>query len=42
VQRFEFKFPATKAEDFYVTIDNFALGTPSMGVVPALATEVTA
>ncbi|KAI1872361.1 uncharacterized protein JN550_004080 [Neoarthrinium moseri] len=42
VQRFEFKFPKTKAEDFYVTKDNFALGTPSMGVVPALVTEVTA
>ncbi|KAF3059810.1 Trichodiene oxygenase [Daldinia childiae] len=41
VQRFEFKFPTTKAEDFYVTKDNFALGTPSMGIVPALVTEVT-
>lgn len=40
VQRFEFKFPTTKTEDFYVTNDNFALGTPSMGVVPALVTEV--
>lgn len=42
VQRFDFKFPSTKAEDFYVIKDNFALGTPSMGVVPALVTEVTA
>ncbi|KAI1205170.1 cytochrome P450 [Annulohypoxylon truncatum] len=41
VHRFEFKFPTTKAEDFYVTQDNFALVTPSMGVVPALVTEVT-
>ncbi|KAI6086929.1 cytochrome P450 [Hypoxylon rubiginosum] len=41
VQRFEFKFPKTTAEDFYVTMDNFALGTPSMGVVPALVTKVT-
>ncbi|KAI1463632.1 cytochrome P450 [Daldinia caldariorum] len=40
--RFELKFPKTKAEDFYVNMDNFALGTPSMGVVPALVTEVTA
>ncbi|KAI1803415.1 cytochrome P450 [Daldinia bambusicola] len=40
VSRFEFTFPKTKAEDFYVTMDNFALGTPSMGVVPALVTEV--
>ena len=40
--RFEFSFPTTKAEDFYVTNDNFALGTPSMGVVHALVTEVTA
>ncbi|KAI0475699.1 cytochrome P450 [Xylariaceae sp. FL0804] len=42
VQRFEFEFPATRAEDFYVTGDNFALRTPSMGVVPALVTEVAA
>lgn len=42
VERFEFEFPSTKAEDFYVTKDNFALGTPSMGVVPALVTKVTA
>lgn len=42
VQCFEFKFPTTKAEDFYVTNDNFALVTPCMGVVPALVTEVTA
>ncbi|ROW17019.1 hypothetical protein VPNG_01431 [Cytospora leucostoma] len=42
VERFEFKFPSTKAEDFYVTRDNFALVTPSMGVVPALVNEVTA
>ncbi|KAG4219874.1 hypothetical protein PC116_g31647, partial [Phytophthora cactorum] len=41
VQRFEFEFPKTKAEDFYVTKDNFALGTPCMGVVPALVTQVT-
>ncbi|KAI1089144.1 cytochrome P450 [Rostrohypoxylon terebratum] len=41
VPRFEFKFPTTKAEDFYVTKDNFALCTPCMGVVPALVTEVT-
>ncbi|KAK7753186.1 hypothetical protein SLS62_004919 [Diatrype stigma] len=41
VQRFEFKFPTTKAEDFYVTNDNFALVTPSLGVVPALVSEVT-
>ena len=41
VERFEFQFPSTKAEDFYVTKDNFALGTPSMGVVPALVTEVS-
>lgn len=40
VQRFEFKFPATNAEDFYVTNDNFASRTPSMGVVPALVTKV--
>ncbi|PSR79353.1 trichodiene oxygenase [Coniella lustricola] len=40
VQHFEFKFPSTKPEDFYVTKDNFALGTPNMGVVPALVTEV--
>lgn len=42
VQRFEFKFPTRKAEDFYVTNDNFVSGTPAMGVVPALVTEVTA
>ncbi|KAI0909120.1 cytochrome P450 [Ustulina deusta] len=42
VQRFEFKFPTTKSEDFHVTKDNFALVTPCMGVVPALVTEVTA
>ncbi|KAI1129791.1 cytochrome P450 [Nemania abortiva] len=42
VQRFEFKFPKTKSEDFYVTQDNFALVTPGMGVVPALVTEVIA
>ncbi|KAI1379801.1 cytochrome P450 [Hypoxylon crocopeplum] len=41
VQRFEFKFPTTKAEDFYLTNDNFALVTPCMGVVPALVTQVT-
>ncbi|XXH05249.1 hypothetical protein Hte_011674 [Hypoxylon texense] len=41
VQRFEFEFPTTAAEDFYVTMDNFALGTPSTGVVPALVTQVT-
>jgi cytochrome P450 len=40
--RYEFEFPSTKPEDFYVNMDNFALGTPSMGVVPALVTEVTA
>ncbi|KAI1101930.1 cytochrome P450 [Jackrogersella minutella] len=40
VQCFEFKFPTTKAEDFYVSRDNFALGTPNMGAVPALVTEV--
>ncbi|KUI60272.1 hypothetical protein VP1G_07516 [Cytospora mali] len=42
LERFEFKFPSTKAEDFYVAKDNFALGTPSMGVVPAFDTEITA
>ncbi|KAI0023441.1 cytochrome P450 [Xylariomycetidae sp. FL0641] len=41
VHRFEIEFPRTKAEDFHVTMDNFALGTPSMGVVPALVTEIT-
>lgn len=41
VQRFGFQFPSTRAEDFHVTGDNFALITPSMGVVPALVTEVT-
>ncbi|KAI1768599.1 cytochrome P450 [Hypoxylon sp. FL1150] len=40
VQRFEFKCPTTKAEEFYVTKDNSALGTPSMGVDPALVTQV--
>ncbi|GAP82404.1 putative cytochrome P450 [Rosellinia necatrix] len=42
VQNFDFKFPATKAEDFDVIKDNFALGTPCMGVVPALVSKVTA
>ncbi|KAI1478197.1 cytochrome P450 [Daldinia eschscholtzii] len=40
VQRFEFEFPKAKAEDFYVTKVNFALGTPCMGVIPALVIQV--
>ncbi|KAH8763249.1 cytochrome P450 [Diaporthe sp. PMI_573] len=42
VHRFEFEFPKTRAEDFYVTNDNFAVVTPCMGVVPALVNEVSA
>lgn len=42
VKRFEFKFPSTKPEDFHVTTDNFALGTPCMGVVPAFVTKLAA
>ncbi|KAI0095562.1 cytochrome P450 [Nemania sp. FL0031] len=42
VPRYNFKFPTTKSEDFYVIQDNFALVTRGMGVVPALVSEVTA
>ncbi|KAH9894544.1 cytochrome P450 [Xylariomycetidae sp. FL2044] len=40
VQQFEFKFPTTRAEDFYVTNDNFIIVTPCMGVIPALVSTV--
>ena len=40
VDRFDFGFPRTRPEDFHVVKDNFAIGTPSLGVVPALVTVV--